>query len=120
MAAVYGLSVLALVSPLPIADLGAMLGFGGAFLIIPVMGAATVAIRSRREEVAGAVPVSPDLVAGMALLAIPLNAALVVLLASQSPRLFLVWLGALAVAGGYYLVRRRTADLPAPDMPPDS
>jgi APA family basic amino acid/polyamine antiporter len=44
----------------------------------------------------------------MAGLAIPLNGLLLVLLASQSPRLFAGWLAVLAVAGGYYLLRTRT------------
>jgi APA family basic amino acid/polyamine antiporter len=54
-----------------------------------------------------ALPLSPRLVAGMAALAVPLNLLLLALLASQSPELFLVWLGTLAVAGGYYLLRTR-------------
>lgn len=108
MAVVYVLSAAALVSPLPVAELGTLLGFGGAFLIVPVMLAAIVAVRTRTEEVDGVLPLSPRLVAGMAALAVPLNLLLLGLLASQSPRLFGIWLGTLAVAGGYYLLRTRT------------
>jgi len=118
MVAVYVLSVVALVSPLPVADLGSMLGFGGAFLVVPVMLAAVVAVREGRG-VASAGPLSPRTVVVMAALAVPLNLLLLVLLASQSPRLFLVWLGSLAVAGGYYLVRTRTTDTTAPELIPD-
>lgn len=120
MAVVYVLSVAALVSPLPVAELGALLGFGGAFLVVPVMLAAVVAVRTRRKEVASAVPLSPRVVAGMAILAVPLNVILLALLASQSPRLFLAWLGCLTVAGGYYLVRTRTREPTAPKLDPDS
>jgi APA family basic amino acid/polyamine antiporter len=107
MVVVYVLSTAALVSPLPVADLGTLLGFGGAFLIVPVMLAAIAAVRHRRADVVDALPLSPRLVAGMAALAVPLNLLLLALLASQSPELFLVWLGTLAVAGGYYLLRTR-------------
>ncbi|WP_380692219.1 APC family permease [Salinirubellus salinus] len=116
MVAVYVLSAAALVSPLPVADLGTLLGFGGAFLIVPVMLAAIAAVRHRRADVADALPLSPRLVAGMAALAVPLNLLLLALLASQSPQLFGIWLGTLAVAGGYYLLRTRTGGpLPTPD-----
>jgi APA family basic amino acid/polyamine antiporter len=110
MAVVYLFSTAALVSPLPVADLGTLLGFGGAFLIVPVMLAAIAAVRRRPADVADALPLSPGLVAAIAALAVPLNLLLLALLASQSPRLFAIWLGTLAVAGGYYLLRTRTGD----------
>jgi APA family basic amino acid/polyamine antiporter len=119
MAVVYVLSMAALVSPLPIAQLGSLLGFGGAFLIVPVMLAALVAVRTRRTEVEAALPLSPRTIAGMAALAVPLNLLLLGLLASQSPRLFLGWLGCLAAAGGYYLLRTRSGDASAPELTPD-
>lgn len=111
---VYVLSVAALVSPLPIAKLGSLLGFGGAFLLVPVMLAALAAIRHRPEEVATAVPLPTRALAGMAALAIPFNLLLLVLLASQSPLIFAAWLACLAVGGGYYLLRTRTGDHATP------
>lgn len=119
MAVVYVLSVAALVSPLPIAELGSLLGYGGAFLVIPVMLAAIVAVRTRRDDVAGSMPLSPRVLAMLAGLAIPLNTALLVLLASQSPQVFLGWLGCLAAAGIYYVLRTRTGTLTAPDLTSD-
>lgn len=119
MAVVYVLSVAALVSPLPVAELGSLLGFGGAFLVVPVMLAAVAAVRTRREEVASAVPLPPRVLAGMAVLAVPLNVGLLALLASQSPQLFLAWVGCLTVAAGYYLVRTRTHESSAPTLTPE-
>jgi APA family basic amino acid/polyamine antiporter len=119
MVTVYVCSVAALLSPLPIAELGSMLGFGGAFLLIPVMLAALSALRTEGAAVVAVLPLPFRVVAGMALLAIPCNALLLVLLASQSPEVFIVWLGCLTVAGGYYLLRTRSADLPAPELTSD-
>ena len=110
LAIVYVLSVAALVSPLPLSELGSLLGFGGAFLIIPVMLAALVAVRTRPAVVDSSIPLSTRTIAGMAALAVPFNLLLLVLLASQSPQVFAVWCGCLAVGGGYYLVWTRTTD----------
>nr|WP_282594352.1 APC family permease [Halorientalis brevis] len=115
LAVVYVCSVAALVSPLPIAELGSLLGFGGAFLLVPVMLAALAAIRTRPGEVAAALPLPNRAVAGMAALAIPLNCLLLVLLASQSPTVFAAWVGSLAVGGSYYLLRTRTGEQPVTD-----
>lgn len=107
---VYVLSTAALVSPLPLGKLGSLLGFGGAFLIVPVMLAAIVAIRTRPDATATAIPLPRRAIAGMAGLAVPLNLLLLVLLATQSPLVFAGWLACLAVGGGYYLLWTRTAD----------
>ena len=101
----YVLSAAALFSPLPIAELGSLLGFGGAFLVIPVMLAAITVVRNRDVAGDAPLPFSPRLIAAMAGLAIPLNALLLVLLASQSPAVFAGWLGLLVLGGTYYVVR---------------
>ncbi|AGN02397.1 amino acid transporter [Salinarchaeum sp. Harcht-Bsk1] len=106
---VYVLSTAALVSPLPIGDLGALLGLGGAFLIVPVMLAAIVAIRTR-PGTTDTIPLPGGAIAGMAVLAVPLNILLLVLLASQSPLIFAAWLASQAVGGAYYLLWTRTTD----------
>ena len=103
---VYVLSAAALFSPLPVAELGSLLGFGGAFLVIPVMLAAIAVVRNRDVADDATLPLSPRLIAAMAGLAIPLNALLLLLLASQSPAVFAGWLGLLALGGTYYAVRK--------------
>jgi APA family basic amino acid/polyamine antiporter len=106
----YVLSAAAVFSPLPVTDLGSLLGFGGAFLVVPVMLAAIVAVRE------GAIPTQSPLglparaVVGMAVLAVPLNLLLLVLLATQSPAVFAAWIGLLGVGGGYYVLRTRGID----------
>ncbi|MFC6954381.1 APC family permease [Halorubellus litoreus] len=118
-ALVYACSAAALVSPLPIADLGALLGFGGAALVVPVMLAAIVAVRDHPEDVADTLPLPGRALAAMAALAVPLNCLLLALLATQSPTLFVAWLAALAVLGGYYLVRTRTASTSRTELTTD-
>jgi APA family basic amino acid/polyamine antiporter len=104
---VYVLSVAALLSPLPIAELGTLLGFGGAFLVVPVMLAAIHVVRDDDQNVTPPGGLSPRLVAGMAALAIPLNLLLLTLLAANSPTVFAGWLGLLAVGAAVYVVRTR-------------
>ncbi|WP_250875150.1 APC family permease [Halomarina rubra] len=108
LALVYLLSVLALVSPLPIAELGTLLGFGGIFLIVPVMLAAIRAVR-RRPEAFAAVPsyVGRRATTVLAASAVVCNALLFVVLATQSPVVCATWLGLVALGAGYYLVRTR-------------
>ena len=104
---VYALSVAALVSPLPIAELGTLLGFGGAFLVVPVMLAAIHVVREDDHDVTPPGGLSPRLVAGMAALAIPLNLLLLTLLAANSPTVFAGWLGLLVVGAAVYVLRTR-------------
>ena len=107
---VYAFSTAALVSPLPISDLGSLLGLGGAFLIVPVMLAAIVAVRTRPDATGAAIPLPNRAIVAMAALAVPLNLLLLVLLATQSPLIFAAWLGSLAVGGTYYLLWTRRTD----------
>ncbi|AGB15505.1 amino acid transporter [Halovivax ruber XH-70] len=117
LALVYVLSAAALVSPIPIDQLGSLLGFGGAFLVVPVMLAAIHVVRHRPPDFdSTAFPLSPRLVAGMAVLAIPLNLCLLVLLATTAPRVFAGWLGLLVIGGVYYFARSRYR--PQQESPP--
>ncbi|MFC4542354.1 APC family permease [Halosolutus amylolyticus] len=104
---VYALSTAALLSPLPIAGLGSLLGFGGAFLVVPVMAAAIVVGRTRAETAESAIGLPAQSVTAMAALAIPCNLALLGLLAVQSPSVFALWAGLLAAGGLYYVFRTR-------------
>ncbi|QLD84320.1 APC family permease [Natronomonas halophila] len=102
----YVLSAVVLLAPLPFDDLGTMLAFGGAFVVTAVMAAAISVIRRRPPEFdPTAFPLSMRVVYGMALLAVPLNLLLLLLLAVQSTLLFGVWI--LLLAGGllYYHLR---------------
>jgi len=105
---VYLLSVAALVSPLPVAQLGTLLGFGGIFLIVPVMFAAIRAVR-RRPGAFASVPsfVGRRATTALAASAVGCNALLFVVLATQSPWVCAVWVGLVVVGAGYYLVRTR-------------
>ncbi|WP_265112188.1 APC family permease [Halosolutus halophilus] len=104
---VYVLSVGALLSPLPIAELGSLLGFGGAFLVVPVMLAAIVVGRTKAETAESALGIRSGYVTAMAALAIPCNLALLGLLAVQSPSVFALWVILLVVGGSYYVFRTR-------------
>ena len=108
LALVYALSVAALVGPLPVADLGTLLGFGGIFLIVPVMVAAVRAVR-RRPGAFEAVPsfVGRRATTLLAASAVVCNALLFVALATQSPWVCAAWVGLVVVGAGYYLVRTR-------------
>ncbi|MFC3957097.1 APC family permease [Halovivax cerinus] len=117
LALVYVVSVAALVSPIPVDQLGSLLGFGGAFLVVPVMAAAIHVVRHRPSGFdPAAFPLSPRLVGGMAAFAIPLNLCLLVLLATTAPRVFAGWLALLAIGGVYYVARSRLR--PQPETPP--
>ncbi len=109
---VFALSLASLLSPLPVADLGSLLGFGGIVLIVPMMVAAVRFVRRSPERYAATpIPVPATLTVGLAVTAVCANAVLLVLLASQSPLLFAAWAG-LTVGGGgvYYLARRQYLD----------
>ena len=105
---VYAISVVALFSPLPLEQLGSLLGFGGILLIIPVMVAAVRFARDRPAEYAAA-PFSIDrrALTVIAALAVVCNVVLLGLLASQSASVFGAWAVALVVGDGYYVVRKR-------------
>ena len=107
LALVYGLSVAALLSPLPVASLGSLLSFGAVFLVIPVMVAAITVVRDYEMVGSSAVPLAPRTIGTIGALAVVLNLVLFALVASQSPMIFAIWLAALVVGGCYYLVRTR-------------
>lgn len=105
---VYLLSVAALFSPLPLEQLGALLGFGGILLIIPVMIAAVRFARTHPETYATApFSINPRLLTGIAYAAVGSNIVLLALLASQAPVVFGGWLAAMLLGGLYYLARSR-------------
>ncbi|WP_267642162.1 APC family permease [Haloarchaeobius amylolyticus] len=106
---VFLLSLASLLSPLPVADLGSLLGFGGIVLIVPMMVAAVRFVRRHPDRYAATpLPVPARVTVALAVAAVCANAVLLVLLASQSPLLFGAWAGLTVGAGGaYYLVRRR-------------
>lgn len=105
---VYIVSVAALLSPLPLEQLGSLLGFGGILLIIPVMIAAIRFARDRPDEY-DAAPFSIDrrLLTVIAITAVVCNIVLLGLLASQSATIFAAWVAALVVGDFYYVVRNR-------------
>lgn len=106
---VYLVSVGALFSPLPLEQLGSLLGFGGILLIVPVMVAAVRFARDRPEAYAAApFSVEPQLLTGLATLAVVCNVALLAVLATQSPYVFAFWAACLVVGDGYYVLRRRS------------
>jgi APA family basic amino acid/polyamine antiporter len=108
---IYLLSTAALVAPLPVAEMGALLGLGGAFIVTIVMLAAIVVLRTDPEDFdPSVVPVPTRLVLVMAVLAVPLNLLLIVLLATQVPMLFVSWVVALALGLCYYLLRMNYVD----------
>ncbi|MFD1644142.1 APC family permease [Haloarchaeobius litoreus] len=105
---VFALSLASLVSPLPVADLGSLLGFGGIVLIVPMMVAAVRFVRRHPERYAATpIPVPPRITVALAVAAVCANAVLLVLLASQSPLLFAAWAGLTLLGGGAYLLARR-------------
>ena len=107
---VYGLSAAMVLSPLSVERLGSLLSFGAIFLIVPVMFAAIAVVRTHDASDASAVPLAPRTIAAIAVLAVGFNLVLLALVATQSPAMFGVWLGALAAGGGYYLLRTRLGD----------
>jgi APA family basic amino acid/polyamine antiporter len=102
----YVASALTMLAPLPFADLGTMLAFGGAFIVAVLMLAAIAVLRDPPADFdPTAFPVPRRLVLGMAIAAVPLNALLIILLTTQAPMLFAAWAGALALGLGYYVLR---------------
>ncbi|UTF55137.1 APC family permease [Natronosalvus rutilus] len=102
----YLLSTAILLAPLPFADLGTMLAFGGAFVVAVVMFAAISVVRNPPADFdPDAFPVPTRLAFGMALLAVPLNVLLLGLLATQSPTLFASWVVLCGCGLGYYALR---------------
>lgn len=108
LVAIYLISLAALVSPLPLEQLGSLLGFGGIFLVGPVMVAAVKFARERpaiyREA---AFSIAPRRLLGVAIAAVLLNAVLFALLAVESTQMFGVWAGAMLLGGLYYVARTR-------------
>jgi APA family basic amino acid/polyamine antiporter len=106
LAVTYVASAVTMLAPLPFADLGTLLAFGGAFLVAVVMVAAIAVLRDPPAAFdPSAFPVPRRVVYAMALLAVPLNLLLIVLVATQAPWLFAAWTGALALGLVFYLVR---------------
>ncbi|MFB6267096.1 MAG: APC family permease [Halodesulfurarchaeum sp.] len=104
---IYLVSIAAVLSPLPFDQLGSMLGFGGIFLIVPVM---IGAIRFAREHPASYAdaPFSPrkSVLYASAIGAVVLNTLLFAMLGWQSSGVFAIWLGLLGLGVAYYGVRR--------------
>jgi len=108
LTAIYVISLAALVSPLPLELLGSLLGFGGIFLVAPVMVAAVKFARTRPARYRqAAFTLPPRTLLAVAVAAVLLNAVLFALLAVESTEMFAVWAGAMIVGGLYYLVRTR-------------
>jgi APA family basic amino acid/polyamine antiporter len=111
--ATFLLSGVILLAPLPFADLGTMLAFGGALVVTAVMLAAIDVVRDPPTDFdPEAFPVPTRVVGAMAVLAVPLNLLLIGLLAVDSPRLFAAWLGLLAVGLAYRAVRMNYGAVP--------
>jgi APA family basic amino acid/polyamine antiporter len=117
---VFGCSLASLLSPLPIAELGSLLGYGGIVLIVPMMVAAVRFVRRYPERYAATpVPLAPRTTMALAVGAVLANALLLALLASQNLPLFGAWLGLTVLGGGAFLLarvwyfRRRGVDFPA-------
>lgn len=120
LALVYAVTTLSVFSPLPFAELGSLLGFGGIFLIVPVMLAAVQLVRERPGDLRAApLSVPGRLVAGVAVAAVACNAVLFVLLGQNTTGVLAVWLAAMVAGEGYYQFRRRVrggdAGAPAAD-----
>ncbi|MFW6448839.1 MAG: APC family permease [Halobacteriota archaeon] len=108
LTAVYGLSVAALLSPLPLGQLGALLGFGGILLVIPVMVAAIKFPKRHPEAYAAAsFSVGRRPLAAFAVGAIVCNVVLLGLLASQELLVFAGWAVGVVVGDAYYHLRKR-------------
>jgi len=102
----YALSCLVMLAPLPFEGLGTVLAFGGALVVTAVMLAVISILRDPPTEFdTDAFPVPNRLVLGMAVLAVPLNLLLILLLATQSTNLFVGWLAVLVAGLVYYFVR---------------
>lgn len=108
LTAVYLVSVAAVLSPLHLADLGSMLGFGGILLVVVVMVAAVRFARDHPED-HDRVPfaVRPRLLTGLAVAAVACNVLLFAVLGVQSSGVLAIWAALLVVGAGYYEARRR-------------
>lgn len=105
---VYVVSMAFLLSPLSIERFSTLMAFGSIVLVIPVMVSAVALVRDRPEAYADAAfRVRPRLLVAVAATAVVLNLGLLALLASEEPRTFAVWVGLVALGGGYYLLRAR-------------
>jgi len=120
LAVVFVCSLASLLSPLPIAELGSLLGYGGIVLIVPMMVAAVRFVRRYPDRYAATpVPLAPRATVALAVGAVLANAVLLALLASQNPALFGTWLGLTVLGGGAFLLarvwyfRRQGVDFPA-------
>lgn len=103
----YAISCAMVLAPLPVEDLGTLLGFGGALVVAAVTLAAAAVLRDPPPAFdPDAFPVPTRLVFAAAVVSVPLNLGLILLLASQSTTLFLWWVAILAIGLGYYAVRR--------------
>jgi APA family basic amino acid/polyamine antiporter len=104
---VFALSLASLLSPLPVADLGSLLGYGGIVLIVPMMVAAVRFVRQHPDRYAATpVPVPGWATQALAVGAVLANAVLLTALATQDLRLFGAWLAATVLGGGGYLLVR--------------
>jgi len=84
-----------------------------------VMAAAIVVLRERPADVDfSAFPVPRRVVYAMAVVALPLNLLLVVLVATQEPVLFVGWAGGLLLGLAVYLLRT-SYDSPGETTPTD-
>ncbi|WP_254767037.1 APC family permease [Salinilacihabitans rarus] len=109
--ATYLLGALVMLAPLPFEALGTMLAFGGALVVTAVMLAVVAVVRDPPPEFdPSTFPVPTRYVRWMAGLAVPSNLLLIALLATQSTRLFLVWLSLLVAGFGVYVVRTNYYD----------
>lgn len=104
---IYLVSVVSLLSPLPINKLGSLLGFGGIFLIIPVMVSAIIFARDHRDKYRDSpLHIGENKLVGVAAGAIISNTVLFILLATQSTYVFGIWAGLMVVGVVYYFARR--------------
>jgi APA family basic amino acid/polyamine antiporter len=111
LAFIYVMSLPFLIAPLSLDQHSALMGYGSLVLVIPVMISAISLVRNRPEEYAGApVHVRPRLLVGIAGVAVVLNIALLALLATEGPVMFVVWFGAVVLGGVYYVARSRYLD----------
>jgi len=120
LAVVFAASLASLLSPLPIAELGSLLGYGGIVLIVPMMVAAVRFVRRYPDRYAATpIPLAPRTTVALAVGAVLANAVLLALLASQNLPLFGTWLALTVLGGGLFLLarvwyfRRQGVDFPA-------
>lgn len=114
---IYILCLPFVLSPLSTDQHSALMGFGSLFLVVPVMISAVKLVRNRPEVYEDA-PIHIDgrLLVGISLLAVLVNLALLGLLASESPDMFLVWVVLFGAGGLYYWVRERYLNADGPGI----